>query len=200
LLYLQRYTTFGSLVCEEDVTVPSKEEPAYPLDEEPADDGMVEVEPTPEPNPEELLKGERDKYLRLAAEFDNYRKRTERDMAEFKRRAADNMLLAMLDVVDNLDRALETSDGCTVDELATGLRAIRNQMGIMLERESVEPIDVVGLKFDPYFMEAVMRMPSDEVGEGHVVTELQRGYKSSTYVLRPSKVVVSSGPKTDTDA
>lgn len=175
------------------------EEPAYPQDEENNMSGVVEVEPQVEPTPEELLEKERDRYLRLVAEFDNYRKRTERDMTEFKRRAADNVLLSILDVVDNLDRALETSDKCDIKDLVTGLVAIRNQMGTLLEREAITPIEAVGQQFDPFCMEAVMRMPSGDVEEDHVVSELQKGYRTPEHVLRPSKVVVSSGPKVDTE-
>ena len=185
MLYLQRYTTFGSYVCEEDVSMRKKVEPASPVE------GDVPVEPTAE----ELLAVERDRYLRLAAEFDNYRKRTEREMAQFRKRATDNVLLSVLDVVDNLDRALETIDTCALEDLVTGLQAIRNQMGALLDREAIGPIHATGAEFDPYCMEAVMRTPSDEVDEGVVVTELQRGYKGPDHVLRPSKVIVSSGPK-----
>ena len=159
--------------------------------------GAAEEAPA-EPTAEDLLAQERDRYLRLAAEFDNYRKRTERDMAEFKRRAGDHVMLSVLDLVDNLDRALETSDTCSPEELVEGLTAIRNQAGTLLVREAVSPIEAVGQEFDPFCMEAVMRVPSDDVEEGHVVSELQRGYQTPDRVLRPSKVVVSSGPKGDT--
>jgi molecular chaperone GrpE len=176
----------------------SEDETTNPLeDEERAQ--TTAPEPAPEPTPEMLLEQERDRYLRLAAEFDNYRKRTERDMAEFKRRAADHVLLSVLDVVDNLDRALENSDGCEVEELVTGLLAIRNQVGTLLEREAIQPIEAVGAEFDPFLMEAVMRMPSDDVESGYVVSELQRGYRTPEHVLRPSKVIVSSGPRLDTE-
>jgi molecular chaperone GrpE len=186
-------------VHEEDVCLENEEEPAYSQDEELDVPEAVPDAPSTEPDLEELLERERDRYLRLAAEFDNYRKRTERDVAEFKRRAADHVLLSVLDVVDNLDRALETSDTCDVQDLVTGLAAIRNQMGTLLEREAISPIDVAGEEFDPFLMEAVMRMPSDEVEEGRVVGELQKGYRTPEHVLRPSKVIVSSGPKADTD-
>jgi molecular chaperone GrpE len=169
----------------------SKQEPALPKDE-----GAIEEEAAPvEPTAEELLAVEKDRYLRLAAEFDNYRKRTERDMTEFRKRAADNVLLSLLDVVDNLDRALESSDTCTMEDLVTGLDAIKNQMGTILQREAIEPIEAVGREFDPYCMEAVMRTPSDKVVEGSVISELQKGYRGPDHVLRPCKVVVSSGPK-----
>jgi molecular chaperone GrpE len=148
-----------------------------------------------QPTLEAMLAEERDRYLRLAAEFDNFRKRTEREMTEFKRRAADDVLLSMLEVVDNLDRALETSGDCTDKELLDGLTAVRAQMGVILDREGLEPIDAMDKPFDPYEMEAVMRMPSAEVAEGSVCGELQCGYRGRGYVLRPSKVIVSTGPE-----
>jgi molecular chaperone GrpE len=135
-----------------------------------------------------------DRYLRLVAEFDNYRKRTEREMAAFKRRAADEILMAVLEVVDNLDRAMESADGCDPPDLAEGLKAIRGQMAALLQREGIEAIETVGTTFDPYEMEAVMKMPSEDVEEGCVVRELQRGYRGRGYILRPSKVIVSGGP------
>jgi molecular chaperone GrpE len=141
-----------------------------------------------------------DRYLRLAAEFDNFRKRTEREMTEFKRRAADDVLLALLEVVDNLDRALEASSDGDPAVLREGVNAIRTQMGAILHREGLEPIEARGQTFDPYEMEAVMRMPSDEVAEGDVVRELQKGYRGRGYVLRPSKVIVSAGKQQPEDA
>jgi molecular chaperone GrpE len=136
-----------------------------------------------------------EKYLRLAAEFDNYRKRSERDMAEYRKRASDGIILSVLEVLDNLDRALETTESCTLEDLTEGVGAIRGQLADLLSREGVEPIPVEGREFDPFEMEAMMRMPSKDVEEGHVLRELQKGYKGRGYVLRPSKVIVSSGPQ-----
>ena len=141
------------------------------------------------------LEAEKDRYLRLAAEFDNFRKRTERDMTEYKRRATDYVLLSLLEVIDNLDRALAVSDMSGPADLVEGLCAIRGQMSAIVEREGVEAIDAVGIEFDPFEMEAVMMMPSPEVAEGRVLRELAKGYRGCGYVLRPSKVVVSSGPQ-----
>lgn len=146
-------------------------------------------------SPEAMLAAERERYLRLAAEFDNFRKRTEREMTEFKRRAADDLLLALLEVVDNLDRALDTSEDCTDQDLFDGLTAVRAQMALLLDREGLEPIDAVDKPFDPYEMEAVMRMPSADVAEGKVCRQLLIGYRGRGYVLRPSKVIVSTGPE-----
>ncbi len=157
--------------------------------------GKSEGPPEEHPSPEAMLAQERERYLRLAAEFDNYRKRTERDMTDFKRRAADDVLLALLEVVDNLDRAMGTSEDCTDQDLYDGLTAVRAQMGLILDREGLELIDAVDKPFDPYEMEAVMRMPSADVAEGCVCGELRSGYRGSGYVLRPSKVIVSTGPE-----
>lgn len=144
---------------------------------------------------ETALSEERERYLRLAAEFDNFRKRTERDMTEWRRRAKDDLLLSMLDVLDNLDRALESASDSDPGDLLEGLKAIRVQMAGVLSREGFEPIESVGRPFDPFEMEAVMRMPSEEVEEGGVVRELLKGYKGQGYILRHSKVIVSSGPQ-----
>lgn len=149
-----------------------------------------EVAPDEE-GPEEDLQ---ERLMRLVAEFDNYRKRTERDMAEFRKRAADGVLLSVLEVMDNLDRALETADTCDPEDLRQGIEAIRSQLAQMLDREGLGVIEAAGQPFDPYEMEAVLRMPSAEVPEGNVVREIQVGYKGRGYVLRPSKVIVSSGP------
>ncbi len=162
-----------------------------------------EIRPVPEasaseaPKPAELdeLKALQDRHLRLAAEFDNFRKRTERDAAEQRRRAADSVLLSVLEVVDNLDRALGAPSAVADSgALRKGVEAIRAQLAAMLEREGVRPIPAEGREFDPFDMEAVLRTPSTEAPAGLVLKELQRGYKGVGRVLRPSKVIVSSGP------
>jgi molecular chaperone GrpE len=154
-----------------------------------------EASKTPE---QDELKALQERYLRLAAEFDNFRKRTERDEAEHRRRAADSVLLSVLEVVDNLDRAL-SAPATTADPGAfrTGIVAIRAQLAALLEREGVRPIPSEGREFDPFDMEAVMRAPSKEVPAGHVLQELQCGYKGRGRVLRPCKVIVSVGPPTE---
>jgi len=154
----------------------------------------------PKPTEQDELKALQERYLRLAAEFDNFRKRTERDAAEQRRRAADSVLLSVLEVVDNLDRAL-CAPAATADAraLRKGVEAIRAQLAALLEREGVRPFPAEGRQFDPFDMEAVMRTPSTEVGAGLVLKELQCGYKGVGRVLRPSKVIVSTGPPGEAD-
>jgi molecular chaperone GrpE len=165
-------------------TAPSPASPATPPTAPPAS--------LPTPTPEEQAL--QDRYLRLAAEFDNLRKRSERDMAEYRKRAQDAILVSVLDVVDNLDRALEAPAPAEAAKLREGVAAIRAQLWHVLEREGVRPIEALGRRFDPFEMEAALRMPSPDVAEGGVVREIQRGYKGRHHVLRPSKVIVSSGP------
>lgn len=165
-------------------TAPSPASPAQPPAAPPASP------PTPTPE-EQALK---DRYLRLAAEFDNFRKRSERDMAEYRKRAQDAILVSVLDVVDNLDRALEAPAPAEAAKLREGVAAIRAQLWHVLDREGVRPIEALGRRFDPFEMEAALRMPSPDVTEGGVVREVQRGYRGRHHVLRPSKVIVSSGP------
>ena len=161
-------------------TTPSQAPPAAPPASPPT--------PTPE---EQALK---ERYLRLAAEFDNFRKRSERDMAEYRKRAQDAILVSVLDVMDNLDRALEAPAPAEAATLREGVAAIRAQLWHVLDREGVRPIEALGRRFDPFEMEAALRMPSPDVTEGGVVREVQRGYRGRHHVLRPSKVIVSSGP------
>ena len=146
--------------------------------------------PTPTPAEQAL----QDRYLRLAAEFDNFRKRTERDMGEYRKRAQDAILVSVLDVLDSLDRALEAPSSAEAAKLREGVAAIRAQLWQVLEREGVRPIEALGRRFDPFEMEAALRMSSTDVPEGGVVREIQRGYRGRHHVLRPSKVIVSSGP------
>ena len=146
----------------------------------------------PRPTPEEQAL--QDRYLRLAAEFDNFRKRTDRDMAEYRKRAQDSIILSVLDVVDSLDRALEAPAPAEAAKMREGVAAIRAQLWQVLEREGVRPVEALGKRFDPFEMEAALRTPSADVPEGCVALEIQRGYKGRHHVLRPAKVVVSSGP------
>jgi hypothetical protein len=114
-------------------------------------------------------------------------------MGEYRKRAQDSVLVSVLDVVDSLDRALEAPAPAEAAKLREGVAAIRAQLWQVLEREGVRPIEALGRRFDPFEMEAALRMASTDVPEGGVVREIQRGYKGRYHVLRPSKVIVSSG-------
>ncbi|MEP0827927.1 MAG: nucleotide exchange factor GrpE [bacterium] len=143
---------------------------------------------------QEKLKQSEDRYLRLAAEFDNYKKRIARQYEEMVRAANEEVLLQLLELADNLRRGLDAAEKTTeVESLRKGTELIYQQMNELLKRFGVETIAAVGEKFDPNWHEAVMQIPSEKYDEGTIIQEITSGYKRHGKALRHSKVVVSSG-------
>lgn len=138
----------------------------------------------------------RDQLLRLRADFDNYRKRVAREEARLRRTAAESLVRDLLPVCDHLELALRHAEG-TTDGLFEGVEMVFRQFCEVLSRHGVEPIPALGERFDPNVHEAVLQRPADDVPADVVVDEFQRGYRMGDQVLRPSKVVVSSGPPED---
>ena len=148
---------------------------------------------------EERLVQEQEKaqeYLRrlkyLQADFENYRKRTEREAAELAVRCNEKLVAELLCVVDDLERALdsgkETDDASA---LLKGVKMIHRNLTRMLEREGLERIDAVGKVFDPKFHEIVVKIPRNDCEEGLVLEEVRRGFVFKGRVLRPCMVNVS---------
>ena len=138
----------------------------------------------------EAVSAERDQYLdslrRLKAEFDNSRKRQERERARILESASEKLVQELLPVLDNLDRALE-SEG----DIREGVVATRGQLAEVLANEGLLPVASDGQPFDPNVHEAVMGQPSDEHEEGTVLQTFQRGYLLNGRAIRPAKVVVA---------
>lgn len=134
----------------------------------------------------------KDRLLRLRAEFENFRKRMMRQAEELRKHAAEGVVLDLLPVLDNLQLALQHADDSS-SGLAQGVAMVSNQFREVLERNGVKAIQAVGEAFDPEVHDALMQRPSENVPEGHVIEEFQRGYFLGEKVLRPAKVVVSSG-------
>lgn len=135
-----------------------------------------------------------DRLLRSTAEFDNYRKRTERERREWSDAAAADVIRDLLPVVDDLDRALAASaDRVSPDSTAlrTGVELIRRQLMEMLKRRNVEPTVVVGQTFDPEWHEAVASEPADGRPDGLIVAEIRRGYRIGAKLLRAAMVKVT---------
>ncbi len=159
------------------------------------------------PTPDEIiadlrikLEESEDKHLRLAAEFDNFRKRTARQYEDMIRVANQNIISQILEVVDNFERALEAADKSSDhDSLYKGMKLVYKNLYDILTREGLEPIEAVGREFDPNLHEAMMQIDSDEYPEGTVVQEITRGYKLAGKVVRHSRVSVSKGPAGDDD-
>jgi len=146
----------------------------------------------------ELLAQKEDTYLRLAAEFENYKKRMFRQNEELVHNAEAGVLIDVLEVLDNFERALSSADGKKdFKAFKKGVRMILKQMKRILDSHNVSQIDTVGKLFDPELHEAVMQIETDEQPEGVVAQELSGGYKKGNKVIRHAKVGVSSGKKND---
>lgn len=159
------------------------------------------------PDPLELAKAEnaelRDKYLRLAAEMDNLRRRTERDVRDAKSYSVAGFARDMLAVSDNLRRALDAipveareSADAGLAALIEGVEMTERSMLAALERHGVKKLDPTGQKFDPNFHQAMFEVPNAEVPNNTVVQVVQAGYTIGERVLRPAMVgVAKGGPK-----
>lgn len=133
-----------------------------------------------------------DRFLRVAAELDNFRKRKEREIGDLRKYANQTLLKELLAVVDNLERALAASRETSEPEgLRDGVEMTLKELLKIFEKFGVQPIEALQQPFDPNLHEAVMQEPSDAVPANTVVKELQKGYLLRDRLLRPSMVVVS---------
>jgi molecular chaperone GrpE len=133
-------------------------------------------------------------YLRALADFDNYKKRVDRMIADRSDAGRRDLLKRMLDGLDSLDRANAfRRQGTPPEQLVDGVLATAKQFATILENENVRPIDVVGKPFDPAVAEAVGTRPNPDVPEHTVLDEARKGYRIGDDVLRPAQVIVSVG-------
>ncbi len=142
---------------------------------------------------EQQAKENYDRLLRVSAEFENYKKRTSRELEEFRKFANQSLIKEMLSVVDNLELAMNSTNGHkTIDQgLLQGLDMTHKEILKVFEKFNVKPIEAKGQIFDPTFHEAVMQEETDEVDENTVINELQKGYLIHDRLLRPAMVVVA---------
>lgn len=149
----------------------------------------------------EQMKGERDQLLdrlaRLQAEFENARKRTEREKQEYRDYAVGSVVEQFLPVLDNFELALKSTG--TTEQLRSGVELIVKQMEEVLRQMQVQPIAAVGEAFDPRHHEALGSVERDDLPDQHVAEEIRRGYKLRDRLLRPSLVRVASNPKQTND-
>ncbi len=141
-----------------------------------------------------------DRLLRVSAEFDNYKKRSSREMEEFRKFANQSLIKEMLSVVDNLELAINSTNGHkAIDkDLLQGLEMTHREILKVFEKFNVKAIDAKGRLFDPTFHEAVMQEETNDSPKNTVINELQRGYMIHDRLLRPSMVVVAK-PKENND-
>ncbi len=139
---------------------------------------------------------ERDEVLdnlrRVAADFDNYRKRVAREQTQLYARAGERVVVKLLPVIDDLVRALDAAEHHEEAKVLDGVRMTKDALAGVLASEGVEEIATDG-PFDPHVHEALMTQPAEGVEPGHVVEVIQRGYRLGEVVLRPARVIVAEG-------
>ncbi len=142
-----------------------------------------------------------DRYLRVSAEFENYKKRSAREMDDFRKFANQSLVKELLPIVDNLELAIKSAndnknvDNCLLDGVDLTLKEILK----IFEKYHVKAIEALGKTFDPRYHEAVMREETDKHPENSIINELQKGYLIRDRLLRPSMVVVAAPKRPDDD-
>jgi molecular chaperone GrpE len=154
-------------------------------------------EPQVEERQEQPAPAEDDRLLRLAADFDNFKKRAARERQEYVALANERLIAELLPVLDDLERALDAAAQHEEAQLEEGVRLVHRSLTSLLERHGVQPIETDG-KFDPYVHEALLSRPS-EAEEGSVLDVVQKGYKLGERVVRPARVVVAAPPPPESD-
>lgn len=164
----------------------------------PVEETQVEAETTIEPDMASLfvqvqaeLGQVQDRYLRLAAEFENYKKRADRDRQMAVRFAGESILHDLLPVMDSLEQALVVPDAS--ENLLAGLKMVLKQFQDALAKYGISSFSATGQIFDPQKHEAVAQIEDANVPEGHVIQEFQKGYMLNERLIRPARVVVSKG-------
>lgn len=134
----------------------------------------------------------KEQYMLAVADFDNFRKRVQREKEEIVCFANEKLILDLLPILDNLQRALSMElDKAGTESILEGVRMVTDQLHTVLGACGLEPVNAVGGPFDPQYHEAVGVLPSDEHDEGTVISELQKGYSLKGRILRPSVVHVA---------
>jgi molecular chaperone GrpE len=150
-----------------------------------------------QPSEIEKLRSENALYLdrvaRLQAEFENFRKRSQREQQEYRDYALTDALKQLLPILDSLDRAVKV-EGLSIEDLRSGVELIDRQFHDVLARLGVEPITAEGQPFDPTLHQAIQTVETTEVPDNHVIDELQRGYRLRDRILRAAMVRVAQNP------
>jgi molecular chaperone GrpE len=153
----------------------------------------------PAPSPEDLLRAERDKLkeqlLRTAADFDNYRKRSKRDVDDARQRGRDEVIRDLLPVFDNLERALHSAAGVSdASSVIEGVRMVLKLFEDTSERMGLQRVKTIGERFDPAVHEALQQMESPDHPPGTIMAEIAPGYRFGERLVRPAMVVVARKP------
>jgi molecular chaperone GrpE len=177
---------------EENVEKDLSREETGPLETEEETEAEEEEEPAKEPTAEEKLADLQDRYLRLSAEYDNFRKRTLKEKIELQKSANENLLQALLPVADDFDRAMQSVDEAKdIQAIKEGMTLILGKFIGFLNQQGVKEIEAVHKEFDTDLHEAITKIPAPTKKlKGKVVDVVQKGYYLNDKVLRFSKVVI----------
>ena len=168
--------------AKEDASAPAEDQPEG--EEAPADKAE-------EPKAEEEKEDGDAKYLRLAADFQNFKRRVEKEKADIYAYANEKIALDIIDVMDNFERALQHSEECADKQFAEGVSMIYKQLKGVLDKNNIVEIKAEGEDFDPNFHNAVMAEENPDFESGKVIQALQKGYTLNDKVIRPSMVRVA---------
>jgi len=137
----------------------------------------------------------KDRMLRIAAEFENWKKRSRKEQSDAESKVREAVLRDMLEVIDNLERATAATGGASdLQSVQQGIALVLRLFAQKLERYDVKAVEAAGKPFDPRLHEAISQAPSADVAPGTVLKELQKGYKLGDRLLRPASVVVAIAP------
>jgi molecular chaperone GrpE len=175
-------------MAEEHALDAAEHPPAVP---DPSDSPTAVADDTDVAALRRALDEERERLLRKAAEFDNYRKRIERERREQADQTVASLLLQLLSVADDFERALTVEAGDAAAAYRRGVELIHTKLNDLLRRQGVTPIEALGADFDPNVHQAVTHEASPGHREGEVIEELQRGYMLGGRLLRPAMVKVA---------
>ena len=172
---------------EKDQVTPETEEAA----QETAEAEEAEAPATEAAAPTQEEEDMKTKDLRLAADFQNFKRRTEKEKSDIYAYANEKFALDLLDVIDNFERALIHQDDCKDEKMKEGMELIFKQLQSVLEKNKIVEINALGEDFDPNVHNAVMTSPSEEFESGKVCNVFQKGYKLNNKVIRPAMVIVA---------
>ncbi|MDO9529982.1 MAG: nucleotide exchange factor GrpE [Syntrophales bacterium] len=182
---------FGENSKKKDIKHREKTELQKELSEEDTLDLLTKLE-----EKEKEASENHDKFLRIAAELDNYKKRIAKERTDFIKYGNESIVKDMLPIIDSLDRALEhASNSEDFGAFIEGLKLVQEQFLGCLEKHGVESIQSVGMDFDPNVHEAMLQVESEKYGENKIVEEFEKGYLLNGRLLRPAKVSVSKSVK-----
>ncbi len=149
---------------------------------------------------EEELKEQKDKYLRLMAEFDNYKRRTSKEYERLVELANERLMLNIIEVRESFERALSMADqNHDFSKFLEGMKLIFDKLDDILSKNGLSVFTQIGDEFSPKFHDAIMKTPHEEVSEDHIVEIYEKGYKLKERVIKHAKVIVSAGKSVETE-